>query len=148
MASKSTRTHFKRDYKEEVEAELKDSRELYALFLIHDFIGGYLREWLYITGKASKEAITKDRIIEIEKIRFREIILVHLALGNIPYRLFTDLASLNKIRNNFAHHLTQIDYKNPKEKFKLKTAAQWGIALCDEVYSLYFKKLVERSRHV
>ncbi len=147
MSLKNTATPFaRRDYSSEVKAEISAGREVNALFLIHGFIDSYLREWLFIIGKSTKDAIKKTVVEETERISFHHILIIHTILGNIDHALHGKLEQLNRTRNNLAHGLVSIDLQNEKTKRSIGNSSRSGIKICDNIFDLYKKDLDRKSK--
>ena len=149
MSLKCNPTPFdKIDYKSVINGELTANRELSAFFLVHGFIEAYLKEWLYYIGNKSKSALTKNLIEEIDKINFRSVLLLHLAIGSIDPKLYAKIDGLNKQRNKLAHELIKIDIKDVKVVNKLRKSAEMGLQICDEISVLYRSAIDKRAKEV
>jgi hypothetical protein len=143
---KTAEPFHKKDYKTEVEKELNENRELNAFMLIHGYIEAYLREWLFVYGKSSKESLKENILDDFDRMSFRNLVIIHSILGNINVKLFDKIQQLNKLRNDLAHELIQIDMNDNKNKKKIGNSARNGISICDEIFNLYKKRLDEKAK--
>jgi len=149
MPLKHNTTPFdKIDYKTMINEELTANRQLSAFFLAHGFIEAYLKGWLYYIGNRDKSDLTKSLTDEIDKINFKNVLLLHLAIGSIDSKLFSKIEALNKERNTLAHELIKIDIKDAKVANKLKKYAQMGLQICNKISVLYGAALDKRAKEV
>src|SRR3989344_2607458 len=104
------------DYRKEVISELDNGREITSLLLIHGYIEAFLREWIFISGKNTKIELGKRFMKELEHISFKNLLLIHLSLGNINPGMYNNILRLNNVRNTLAHRLIIIDYSSKTNK--------------------------------
>lgn len=146
MSLKNKTTPFQNiDYKTEVNAELTSGRELNALLLIHGYIEAYLREWLFIVGKSSKDKLKKTIIEETGRINFKNVLLIHAILGNVDVILYEKTSEINRVRNDLAHDIITIDMNDEKTKKKIRKFVTVGIQVCDEIFKLYKQSLDKKA---
>jgi hypothetical protein len=131
------------DYENQVSTDLTSNRELSALLLVHGFIEAFLREWLFYSGSANKQDHSPGLIKQIERIQFRQLLLVHSALGNIKEKEFSELMHFNKMRNKVAHNLVKINYKDETFRKEVSELVTVGLSLCKNI-DLKFKECLDR----
>ena len=125
------------DYRKEVLSELDNGREITALLLIHGYIEAFLREWIFISGKNTKIELGKGFMKELGRISLKNLLFIHLSLGNISPVIYNNILSLNNVRNTLAHKLIIIDYSSKVNKEKIQNHVKNSISLCEEIAMLY-----------
>src|SRR3989338_575963 len=125
------------DYKTEIISELNNGREITALLLIHGYIEAFLREWIFINGKITKKELSKKIINEFYRINFKNLLLIHLSLGNVDQEIYNNILHLNNVRNTLAHNLIIIDYANKINKEKIQNHVMDSIEVCEKIINLY-----------
>ena len=133
------------DYRKEIISELANDREITALLLVHGYIEAFLREWIFISGKNMKMGSNKWYARELEHINFKNILLIHLSLGNIDPVIYNNILRLNNVRNTLAHKLIIIDYSNKMNKEKIHGHVMNSISVCEEIVKLYNQELNAKS---
>lgn len=134
---------FKIKYRELIEKELEENRELNGLLLTHGYIEFYLSEWLDLYNTYNK----KIKIIKKEEhLTFKTILLIHKIMGNISPQLYSEINNLNQERNKWAHDL--ISLNNDKEKNKIRKTIKHGINVCDKIYNLYTVELDKKQKNI
>jgi len=136
------------NYREKVNAELEEGRELNALLLIHGYIDAYLREWLFVCGSGKKAALSGQLQKGYARIGFGSIVLVHFILGNISFEQYSRLVSFNARRNELAHGLVMIDTKDERTRRKMRQIAAGGMAACDQIAGGYTRRLDAIAKRV
>lgn len=125
------------DYRKEVLSELENGREITALLLIHGYIEAFLRAWIFISGKNTKIEMGKGFMKELERISFKNLLLIHLSLGNINPGMYNNILRLNNVRNTLAHKLIIIDYSSKANKEKIQNHVRDSVSACEEIAMLY-----------
>jgi uncharacterized protein YutE (UPF0331/DUF86 family) len=92
--------------------------------------------------------LSNKTIKEVAKIGFKNLLNIHLVLGNIDHALYAKLEKVNDFRNDIAHYLTTIDINNKKEKEKIAGAVRTAIDICDEISKKYVERLGERAKEL
>lgn len=134
------------DYKIKVAKELKEGNEINALFLIHGYLESYLSDWLFLLGEIPKINFPKERVKDIQKIGFKNLLNIHLVLNNIDFALYNKLKEINDLRNEIAHELTTIDFRNNKTREKIRKKVMAAIVFCGEISKNYKRTLDEKAK--
>lgn len=74
---------------------------------------------------------------ELERISFKNLLLIHLSLGNINPEMYNNVLRLNNVRNTLAHRLIIIDYSNKANKEKIQNHVLNSITAYEEIAKLY-----------
>ncbi len=138
------------DYRQEITAEIKQSRDISAFLLIYGYIESYMREWVLISGVKPRMRDNFDKKVadNLDRITFPVLSLLHLSLGNIDLPNYNELMQLNKFRNIIAHRLIAIDIADEKTQREIKRKTETGIKMCDLISNSYKIEIEEKARRL
>lgn len=124
------------DLEKEVELQIKNHREIIALFLIHSYIENFLLGRYIILHKKGK--IHPKIFHEVKRTSFYHLLNIHYVLGNIDKELYDKLKRFSEPRNTYIHDLANIDLKNRDNMKDIKENIEVGLKLCREISKITF----------
>jgi len=123
---------------------ISENRYVEATLFIHQEIEFLLRNILFVIGNQKEDKrIIKTKIESIEKMTFDQLLLVHLFLETIDFKLFSEIQSVAKMRARIAH---KIKYFKPVSKYKGEINTY--LETCNAIYSICVQRLNERAKEI